>query len=290
MNFLLVLAAIITEFTLGGVVSLRSSHWSGAWAARLAAACASWNRYRGWLGVVLLLGIPLVAVEFLSDALMSWSHPLYYLASLALLVWMLGPTDLNREIQEYRAALSLSGDERLTATPAFTATTAGIDFGVSSGDREFDTMRAELAALALAAERAWFAPLFWFFVLGPLGAVIYRLAASLERAPQVEASIAARLAAVHEALAWLPARITAINLGVVGTLVPVLEGASKSGAFRWGASAALVARSALAATDNGRIHEVGDGDPHLQRLNQMQALVRRALYVWLVLLAVVALL
>ena len=288
MNFLLALSAIIIEFTLSGVVSLRSPHWSGAWAAQLAALCAGRGFYRGWLGALLLVGVPVLAVEIGSDWLMAWSHPLYYLASLAVLVWMLGPTDLNREIDEYRRSLFLSGDERLAATPAFTTTTAGINFGPPSGDEQFDGCRGELAALALAAERAWFAPLFWFFACGPSGAVAYRLVASLERSPQVEASIAAVLGFLHEALAFIPARITAINLGIAGTLVPVLEGARSAGAFRWGASAALVARSALAATDYGRVHDGSGDDPHHYRLNQMQALVRRALNVWMALLAIVA--
>ncbi len=288
MNFLLALCAIVIEFTLDGVVSLRTPHWSGTWATRLASICASRSFYRGWLGALLLLGLPVLAVELGSDWLMGWSHPLYYLASLGVLVWMLGPTDLNREIEEYRRSLYLTGDERAAATPAFTTTTAGIDFGPPSGDEQFDACRAELAALALSAERAWFAPLFWFFVCGPAGAVAYRLAVSLERAPQVEASIAVALSCLHEALAFIPARITAINLGIAGTLLPVLEGAPAAGVFRWGASAALVARSALAATDYGRVHDGSGDDPHLYRLNQMRALVRRALNVWMALLAILA--
>lgn len=289
MNFLLALSAIVIEFTLSGVVGARSPHWSGAWATRLGALCAGLHWYRGWLGALLLLGLPVLAVELVGDWLMGWSHLLYYLASLALLVWMLGPTDLNREIEEYRRSLSLDGDERAAATPAFTTTTAGIDFGPLSGDPQFDACRGELAALALSAERAWFAPLFWFFVGGPAGVVAYRLAVSLERAPQVGATLAGPLAFLHEALAFVPARITAINLGIAGALVPVLEAAPAAGAFRWGASAMLVARSALAATDYGRVHEGEGTDAHLARLQQMQSLVRRALNVWMALLAVIAL-
>lgn len=287
MNFLLALLAIILEFGLGDVVSVRARHWSGVWASWLATTCAGQSWYRGWAGVLALLGLPLLAVWLVLELLMSWWYPLYLLASLALLVWMLGPTDLNREIDEYRRALDLTGDERVTATPAFTTTTAGIDFGPPTNDIEFDNYRAELAALAVAAERAWFAPLFWFFVLGPCGAVAYRLAASFARALQFEVGIGSAVVWSHEALAWLPARFTAINLGIAGTLLPVLESARQAGAFRWGASAELVAKSALAATDYGRIHDSDGDSPHIQRLHQMRALIRRALTVWMVLLAII---
>ena len=287
MNFLLALLALIIEFSWGDVGSARTRQWSVAWAAWLATHCAQQPWYRGWPGALMLLGLPVLAVGLFLQILMSWSHALYYLASLALLLWMLGPTDLNREIEEYRRSLDLSGDERVAATPAFTSTTAGIDFGLPTNDLEFDACRAELAALAVAAERAWFAPLFWFFVLGPCGAVVYRLAVSLERAALLEASIGGAMTWIHEALAWIPARITAINLGIAGTLLPVLEGARTAGVFRWGASTELVAKSALAATDYGRVQDGSGDDPHIQRLNQMRALVRRALNVWMVLLAIV---
>lgn len=287
MNFLIALLAIILEFTLGDSISARARHWSGAWASCLGKRCAQWSWYRAWPAALVLIGLPVLVVWLASELLMTWSHPIFYLASLVLLLGMLGPTDLNREIEEYRRALGLTGEERAAATPAFTATTAGIDFGLPTNDAEFDLSRAELAALAVAAERAWFAPLFWFFVLGPCGAVAYRLAVSLERAPQLEPSTSSAVAWLHEALAWVPARITAINLGIAGTLMPVLEGAPSAGALRWGASTALVAKSALAATDYGRVHDGSGDNPHIARLNQMRALIRRALNVWMVLLAIV---
>ena len=285
MNFLVLLTAVVIEFTLAWVVHLRAPHWSTRWAAWLATACAGLGLYRGAVGAALLLGLPLAGAALLFDWLWDHASLFYHLASLALLVWLLGPTDLKREIEEYRRSLGAGRDEY---TPAFAVTTAGLDLGPASGDPEFDACRGEFAAIALSAERAWFAPLFWFFVAGPVGVLAYRLAANLEHAAEVEDSIARVVGQVHEALACVPARITALSLGVAGTLVPVLEGLVAGGLFRWGASAQLVARAALAATDHGRVHDDASDAPRRYRAAQMDALVRRALNVWMVLFAVAA--
>lgn len=286
MNFLLVLAAVVIEFSLAGVVRLRSPHWSAAWARRFGAACEGTALCRGWLGALLLLGLPLLAASLVFGWLWEHARLVHHLASLGLLVWMLGPTDLKREIVEYRAAVGDAASE----APAFTATTAGIDLGIPTGDEGFDACRGELAAIALAAERAWFAPLAVFFVLGPVGVLAYRLAVSLEHAPEVPADIARHVARVHEALAFVPARVTALCLGVAGTLVPVLEGAAAAGFFAWGASARLVARSALAATDYGRVEQGPEQATARRRIDQMEALVGRTVNVWLALFALLALL
>ena len=79
-------------------------------------------------------------------------------------------------------------------------------------------------------------------------------------------------------------------LGRLGSDCPFFLAARASGLTRWGTTPELIARSALAAIDNGRIQAVIAGDPRAYRLNQIAALVRRALNVWLVLFAVAALL
>ena len=289
MNFLLVLAAIVIEFGLNDVVTLRSPDWSGRWADWAMRQGRDQRWWRGWPAALLVIGVPVAATAVLFAVLFSLAHLLGHAVSLAVLVWMLGPADLRREIEQYRRSLGLGAAARATLGSAFTVTTAGLDLGPATGDDPFDAARGELAALALSAERGWFAPMFWFFVLGPLGAVLYRLCANLERAPQLEASSAHAIAQMHEALAWLPGRITALTLGIAGTLVPVLEELRAVGVFSWGRTGALVARASLAAIDHGRIHAVDASDPQHYRLNQMQALVRRALNVWLVVLALIAL-
>jgi membrane protein required for beta-lactamase induction len=91
-----------------------------------------------------------------------------------------------------------------------------------------------------------------------------------------------------EALEYLPARLSVLTFGIAGTLVPVLEELRATGLTRWRVSASLVARCALAAIDHGRIRDVISGDSRTYRINQVYALVRRALVAWVIVIAGVA--
>lgn len=88
---------------------------------------------------------------------------------------------------------------------------------------------AEIARLAIeqgivAAQRHVFAPLFWFVLLGPAGAVLYRLALAMTQHWPAEDAVAApeggrfgRFARrAFQALDWLPARLTAVTFAIVG--------------------------------------------------------------------------
>lgn len=73
-------------------------------------------------------------------------------------------------------------------------------------------------AMAYAALRRRFSVLLWFFLLGPVGALLYRLAQTLGRddslALDTESQTAARYLA--NALDWLPAQLLTFTLAVVG--------------------------------------------------------------------------
>ncbi|MEX2481535.1 MAG: hypothetical protein WD928_11830 [Gammaproteobacteria bacterium] len=289
-NYLLILLGAVVEFVLDGAARWRSARWSLDWLRWLEKVFGTQSWWRGWLAVLVTLGVPVAAVAAGFALLHELSALLAYAISLIVFVLMLGPEDLAAEVAAHqREPAAGARDRQNMPPPAYLRHAGPVDLGPLTGDDEFDEARGELAALALAAEHAWFQPLFWFLVLGPVGAVAYRLCANLRRAPGLSAEMAQRFAIVREALEFVPARITVGALGVAGTLVPVLDCARHAGLGTWGASATLVARTALAATDNGRIREVIGGDAQRYRINQMHALLKRAMTVWLVMAAAVAL-
>lgn len=282
MNFLLVLVALALEFGVPALGQQRPSGWCAAWAHWLSAQCRGLPWWRGWPAALMIVLVPAFVLELALPVLFSFGRLVGNGASLFVLVMCLGPSSLVREIEDYRRSLLRDGAPPAEGESAFSVTLEGVDLGPPEDDPAFAAARRELAALAVSAERGWFAPVFWFFVLGPVGAVLHRLCAALERSPALHTEVTRAIQVMHELLAFVPARITALNLGVAGTLVPVLEDLRNLGAFLYGRSATLVARAALAAVDHGRTAAEAAGDPHLARLDQMQALIKRALGVWLV--------
>jgi membrane protein required for beta-lactamase induction len=105
--------------------------------------------------------------------------------------------------------------------------------GGSAPESVEDEVRAVADALLWEASERWVAPILWFVVLGPLGAVVYRLTVHVEARAAIDAKAdtlgsnelyaAARL--LRAALDWLPARLLAAMY--------ILSGSFEDGLSAW---------------------------------------------------------
>jgi AmpE protein len=152
-------------------------------------------------------------------------------------------------------------------------------------------------AIVYAALRRRFAVLLWFFLLGPAGALLYRLAQTLGRDDALRLDPSGRVAAgyVANALDWLPAQLLTFTLAVVGHWEAVI------GAWqRWHSQAAPTSwygagpgfLGAAARADVLIDIEAGDGyaeehgDP-LAELRRLRSALLRALLAWLSVVALI---
>lgn len=168
------------------------------------------------LAVVLVL--PVFAVIF---SLLDPDNPLpFLLLAIVVLLFSLGPRDIGEEIDEYCQALESEDDEQIQH-----ATKAIVEGDVPEDDRERIGRVEE--AVCIQANNRLFAIVFWFVVLGPLGAWTYRVTDLIRRRAvftaardEESAGNAARIrdAAVmlHGWFAWIPARLTAVGYATAG--------------------------------------------------------------------------
>jgi membrane protein required for beta-lactamase induction len=137
-----------------------------------------------------------------------------------------------------------------------------------------------LGALFIQSHERLFGVLGWFMLLGPAGAIAYRVASRL---PQVLEDIGAHPASLataaqlHGALAWLPARLTAGLFALAGSMDEALAAWRRVGELHF-ASAwrshtwAVLAEVSAAALDT----ETADGQPEISAdLNALLAEVLR---------------
>ena len=77
--------------------------------------------------------------------------------------------------------------------------------------------RLAIETTLIRAHYGLFAPIFWFVLLGPAGAVLYRLSQSVDQTWGAQEDAFSRVAHhIFYRLDWLPARFTAVSFAVVG--------------------------------------------------------------------------
>ena len=234
------------------------------------------------LPVLFLIAVPLALATFLLYALHSWSPLLGSAAGLVLALLALGPVGGLRLVEAYPEALER--DDAVAATAAARAV-----IGAEPLPVPVERSRAFARAVPQVVLDRAAAPAFWTLVAGPIGGLLWRLAAELEHhwldgagdaAQRVEAR---RVVAV---LGWLPTRALCLSLAAMGRSedafaewrgFKVPEG-SELGA----ADAELLARVANAAL---RV-EPDDEDGGLHLAWSAVALAERAWLTWVAALLV----
>ena len=156
----------------------------------------------------------------------------------------------------------------------------------------------------MRSHRHVFGVMAWFVLLGPAGAIAYRLAALLNdrwgAARDAEtAAFGAFAARAFEVIDWLPVRLTALGFAVVGDFTGAVEcwrGQAKSWRVRGQGIVLAAAAGALGVKLGGVLHQHGGieyrpqlGEPDAEEVDvdYMQAavgLIWRALVLWMFLI------
>lgn len=267
MSFLvLILVALILRFT-----PWRSGFpldVLARWVDWVVARAANWPAWQ-WLALLLL---PLVGVGLLLWGLHGLAYGFFsLLAHTLLLLLCIGRGDpfggLTAGIEEAWRRQDLQAASLL----------AERDLGLASDTPEA-LLQGVRGRMAWEACHGYFVPAFWYLLLGPLGALAYRLLRLAQARAELKGTSLA--AAVTHALEWLPARLLGLSFALVGHFDGTL-GVLRSTLARWDTAAdQLVAQCAQAALmEDQRL----DGDPGV--LTGTRTLLQRALLVWAVIIA-----
>ena len=251
--------------------------------------------WRGRWGIVLALLPAVLAVGLLQVALEGrlWGiSGLVFGTVVLFLVW--GPRDLDKDVEAILDAPdAISRSKRVTRMVEEAHTPGG-----SSGLVE---------AVFRNALRRWFGVLFWFLILGPVGAIIYRLSV-LTAVGGIAAEVpSGTREGAHTWLAvleWPVAQLMTLVLALVGNFDSVLGAWRHAG----GGSMTLSSRflgAAARASVNSELSEQGDvwssdedenesgiaapvvgmGLPDMPSLRDAMSLVWRSLLAWLAVMA-----
>ncbi len=170
------------------------------------------------LGLLALLLVPLLGLALVQILVHGWLFGLpSLLLGVAVLALCLEPAALEDDIEQYRWALSAGHMERaLHFAARLVAGPVPVDPRMQA--------RTVLDAAFLRANEYVFGVVFWFLLLGPVGAFGYRALALLrERADALPVAWRALLDPALEVLEWVPARLLALTFAVVGNFDGVMR-------------------------------------------------------------------
>ena len=280
LKLLAVLLALVLARGVPTLMHLRSFAWLRSWLRALGGTPA---------GAALVLLLPAVLAGAVGYALAGrWLGVLWLAFALATLLWTLGPRELEADLEELLNAGE--GEARAAALGNFAT--------------DNDTMPQWSAGSVVgaginAALRRRYAVLFWFFALGPGGALLYRLArlaANEAQAIGLAAASHALLRRAAGALEWPAALLMVLAMALVSNFDAVLGSLrawhSEPGRGWLGLDPAFLPAIAVAGV-NADV-EAGDGyavdtTDVAGELEDLAHLLNRVLLVWLVLAALLVL-
>ena len=279
MTFLVLIIGLLILRFHGHARGLQKDHWFRCWTGKL-----EQTRRLPHDGVRALLTVllPVAGLALLLWLLRDWGL-VSFVVGLVVLLYSLGRGDLEEELDAYRQAV-----ERGDTQAAYHGVTP-INRGDSQASNWLELQQELVAGLPYRLFEREFAVVFWFAVLGPAGALLYRLAwlravevTKSATTPGVSGSAwpVSRLLALLE---WLPARLLIPSLAVVGNFTPVMQ---LAGRLFLGSYPAPTLLAILVQTALGWRSEDLSGQNGRDVVSGIQALMRRALVLWVLLVAV----
>lgn len=230
------------------------------------------------LQFILILALPVLLILGIQTILSGFLFNLPgFIFGVIVFIYCLGPVCLSTEIEAYIHARTLGDeDEALHYAGTITDTPAS-----SSPDQQ--TSDVTRAIFYVANERI-FATIFWFIILGPFGAMLYRLISQLRN--QIDYDELAEFSGFIQAImVWIPARMLAAGYALTGNFDGAYH-AYKDRAYTFELSHSN--NEVLISTGLGAMRNL-EVDNEIASIHAAQALVMRAIIVWIGILAILTL-
>jgi len=154
----------------------------------------------------IVLGVVLLALKPVAYGLIAFPIHLW------VVIYSLGRGDVKASLGPFRDAWR-RGDEQAAVH------VAERDLGVT-GDDEASLLAKVQNLFLWQAYQSFFAVIFWYVLLGPVAALVYRLLA-LAVAHSKHPGVVARAGSIRHAFDWLPVRVLAASFALVGNFVAV---------------------------------------------------------------------
>ena len=270
MAFLSIIFSLLIDRFFLDSDSYRQHHWYTTYTGWIARHTFGENTYSRATGLLVILAPLLIIIAWLQGIFDHGLTGLLFQGIILLLC--LGPMDLDRQVNQF---IDAAEDDNPDKGRLLAKEIIGNDLPADSTDYS----RALTEGIFIEACSRIFSVLFWFLLLGPMGAVLYRFTHLLLQQTDNSSTIQQLL----NILNWVPARLSALAYGIGGSFDDALHGwrhhYTLINQYPGDSSAPILAGAGMGAL---RLHELSDEDLPVASVAAESALnlVWRATLIW----------
>ncbi|MDH5369373.1 MAG: regulatory signaling modulator protein AmpE [Gammaproteobacteria bacterium] len=281
MSLLSVIFALIAENFISSLSELRRFDFFFRYVNWMRAKLPAFSFQNGSVTLIIVISGILFTVWLISAMLGNVLGLFGFLFGIAVLIFSIGPRNLEEDVQKINAAFENNDYE---AANFYTSDL--VNHPVSEPPMALaHTVKVNIL---LQANIRMLGVFFWFIILGPVGAVLFRLTCLLKENQQNEDDDFAKASReLYKILNWLPARICVLSYAVAGNFVDTMS--------YWNGVSDLWLRDSedfIIVSGVGALRYVqriekdqhGNEEPDIAGIQHALSLVKRAVIVWVVLL------
>ena len=278
MTLLSILVGLGLEYFLGTLDRIRNFVWFEKYCGWLELRCNRLSFWDGPIGVLITLAIPLIVLALIANFLANISIILSFALAVVVFIYSIG-SDVNSLLSNYVEALE-SDDE---------GSVRGIErqLGQEANEDEHDGL-AIIHTVLVRAHDHIFAVIFWFIVLGPVGALLYSLTVRMKHSfNDIHGAYADAVHNLYNVMIWPTARLLAVGFALAGSLVDALEGWREADGNSFDSSEHIIRNSGLGAIQYQKRESQTEQEQqavYLEHIQEIHTLINRTLIIWLTIL------
>ncbi len=282
MTLIIILIALGLDYFLGGLEPYRKFNWFISLHYSLEKRLAHYKYWDSTLSLLGLLSIAILGLLVVMFLLDYWSWIAETVFTLLVLIYCLAPENLDNQLDQYITAV-----EKEDASVAASLTEKLINETVINDE---DSNEATIIKSAfIDAHKRTFAVIFWFLILGVVGALLYRLVNELnDELHEIRSGFSDSTNILLNILEWPSSRLMLIGLALGGSLVDALPDWGKSEHLSFEVNNQVLTEAGMGALQYLPEVEV-PGREKSYWISELKSLLNRTLIIWLAILGIMTL-
>jgi len=277
MSFIAILLSIVFELSIKSLEGWRQYAWFATLTDWILLQMQKSSLRDGPVAVLAILAPVVIGVWLVSLLLAHVWIVFGFIFSVFVLLMSLGPVDPMRQAHDYLQAMQAGDTAEANKHAEALCNRAADDNPVVTAEQVKQALLIRICENILGI-------FFWFLLMGPIGAVLFRATCLLRlRYDGVQGGLADSISDLYRILLWIPARLCAIAFALVGGFVETLQSLDHISDLWKRDSESLLIEAGLGAIPASTSEE---DQPDLSGVGEVLALSKRAVVAWLTVLGI----